>query len=122
MQANESRENYLKTILVLQESKEYVRSIDIANQLGFSKPSVSIAMKKLVDEGFIIISDKGYITLTDKGRDLAVFTLEKDNLIKDFFISIGVDPKKADDQACLIEHCIDDDTYQKLKEYILKHQ
>ena len=120
MNKKESREDYLEAILQLTEEDRLPKSIDVANKLGFSKPSVSIAMKKLKQEGLIIVEDDGGLCLTEPGRAIAKNTLEKHEYLTNFFIKIGVDPISAEDQACEIEHSINEETFQKLKEYFSK--
>ena len=122
MKRNESREDYLEAILVLGKRQELVRAIDIANELSFSKPSVSIAMKKLKDENLIIVSDDGGISLTEEGRKIAEKTLEKHEFLTSFFISLGIEPQMAEDEACQIEHLLNDPTFEKLKEFILRKE
>ena len=114
----ESREDYLEAILQLSDENHLPKSIDVANKLGFSKPSISIAMKKLKEDKLIEIDEKGYIHLTSEGHLVALKTLEKHEYLKSFFISIGVDEVKAEDTACKIEHSIDEDTFNKIKNYI----
>ena len=122
MNKKESREDYLEAILVLGKRQELVRAIDIANELSFSKPSVSIAMKKLKDENLIIVSDDGGISLTEEGRKIAEKTLEKHEFLTSFFISLGIEPQMAEDEACQIEHLLNDMTFEKLKEFILRKE
>ena len=117
MNKKESREDYLEAILQLTEDNKLPKSIDVAYKLGFSKPSVSIAMKKLKQEGLIIVEDDGGLRLTEPGKCIAQNTLEKHEYLTNFFIKIGVDPISAEDQACEIEHSINEETFQKLKEY-----
>lgn len=121
MKLNESMENYLETILLLNKDG-HVRSIDIARHLKFSKASVSVAMRNLIDKEFIIIDGNGYITLTKLGLWIAKTTLEKhDNLIE-MLVSLGVDEKQASIEACGIEHQISDKTLALLKEHFKKHK
>ena len=118
MNKKESREDYLEAILVLEKKQSFIRAIDIANELSFSKPSVSIAMKKLKDENLIIVGDDGAISLTDEGRRVAEKTLEKHEFLTSFFIYLGIEPEMAEDEACQIEHLLSDVTFEKLKEFI----
>ncbi|MEE1356082.1 MAG: metal-dependent transcriptional regulator, partial [Clostridia bacterium] len=106
MKIQESAENYLETILMLKKEKGEVRSIDIANELEFSKPSVSIAMKNLRENGYIETSKDGYITLTDKGADIAERMYERHVMITNWLVSIGVEPQTAASDACRIEHVL----------------
>ena len=114
----ESGENYLETILILREKGIAVRSVDIANELGFSKPSVSRAVKNLKDGGFITVNENGYIFLTEKGEENARIIYERHQIISAWLIEIGVDEKTALEDACRIEHDISAVTFEKLKKYI----
>ena len=113
-----SREDYLEAILMLEEKKGLVRSIDVAKELKFSKPSVSIALKKLKDKGLVTIVDDVYLKLTDEGRLIAKKTLEKHEFFTNFFLKIGVDPSVAEYEACSLEHSLSEDTFLKVKEFI----
>lgn len=117
---NQSSEDYLEIILLLKNKLGEVRSIDIVNETGYKKSSISVAMKKLGEREFIEKDNKGYITLTEKGRLLAEKTYEKHCTLKSFFIALGVDKQLAEDDACKIEHQISDETFHKLKEHIHK--
>ena len=121
MVLHESAEDYLETILVLYERNGQVRSIDIVNEMNFSKPSISIAMKKLRASGMIEMDMNGYITLTDAGEEIAKKIYARHQLLQDVLIALGVDPQTASDEACKIEHDINDDTYNKINEYYIKH-
>ena len=118
MQIHESAENYLETILVLRNRKGSVRSIDIATELGFSKPSVSIAMKNLRENGYIAVDDSGNITLLEKGRHIAEMIYERHTLLQDWLITLGVDPKIAAEDACRIEHVISAESFQAIKDHV----
>lgn len=120
MNKKESREDYLEAILQLSESGKTVRSIDVANHLGFSRPSVSIAMKKLVADGLISLGDKGELILTSKGEEIAKKTFEKHEFLTSWLEKVGVDEKRAEEIACEIEHSIDEDTFDKVKSYLAK--
>lgn len=120
MNINESAENYLETILVLSKSLPVVRSVDIANELGFTKPSVSVAMKHLRENGYITVTDAGYIYLTDAGREIAEMIYERHDLISSWLISLGVNAKTACEDACKMEHVISKESFQALKTYVLK--
>ena len=120
MNKKESREDYLEAILQLELEGKTHKSIDVANKLGFSKPSVSIAVKKLKQEGLITVKEDGELLLSDIGRRIAENTLEKHEYLKALFIKIGVDEESAEDQACEIEHAINEETFQKLKEFLDK--
>lgn len=110
-----SSEDYLETILVLHQQHGYVRSIDIANELSFSKASVSVAMKNLRENGYISMDSNGYITLEDKGLEIAQNVLEKHRLLTAVLEKIGVSHEVATQDACLMEHVISDETFNALK-------
>lgn len=114
MELHESAEDYLETILILFERNGQVRSIDIVNEMNFSKPSISIAMKKLRENGYIRMDVNGLITLTDAGREIAERIYARHKLLTKVLVAIGIDEKKAADEACKIEHDIDDETYDKI--------
>ena len=114
----ESLEMYLENILVLQNTLGRVRSIDIAHKTGYSKPSVSRAVKLLGNDGCIDIDADGFITLTEKGRQIADDILDRHRIISAFFESIGVDEETASEDACRIEHVISEETFEKLKKFI----
>ncbi len=114
----ESGENYLETILLLSKTQQYVRSIDIVKTTGFSKPSISIAMKKLKNAGFIDMDTHGHIRLTDKGYEQASQILERHNVLAELFISLGVSPKTAEEDACRAEHVISEETFMQIKKYL----
>lgn len=118
MQIHESAENYLETILVLNNKNGSVRSIDIAMELGFSKPSVSIAMKNLRENGYIAVDDGGCITLLDKGRQIAETIYERHTLLSNWLITLGVDYKIAIEDACRIEHVISAESFQAIKDHV----
>ena len=111
----ESLEMYLENILVLQNTIGRVRSIDVAHRTGYSKPSVSRAVKLLNRDGCIEIDGGGYITLTEKGSEIAAKILARHKLISEFFVSIGISEETAAEDACRIEHVISDETFEKLK-------
>ena len=113
---NESREDYLEAILRLQSERPVVRSIDIAEFLGFSKASVSVAMKKLLEDGYIYKSQEGFITLTDKGLAIAQEIYARHRFFAEHLIEIGIDPQTAQSEACRIEHVISEETFQRLVE------
>jgi Mn-dependent DtxR family transcriptional regulator len=117
MMIQESGEMYLETILVLSGEKKYVRSVDIARRLGYSKPSVSRAMKNLKEEGYIDIDENGHIFLLEKGRAVAARIYERHEVLTKCLISLDVDPKIAEEDACRIEHIISDETFERIREY-----
>jgi len=115
----ESGENYLETILVLSQNKGKVRAVDIAQAMEFSKPSVSIAMKKLRQDGFIEMQGS-LIALTEKGKKIAERMYERHLLLSDWLISLGVDEQVARDDACRMEHVISEEAFVAIKTYILR--
>lgn len=121
MVLHESAEDYLETILILFERNGQVRSIDIVNEMNFSKPSISIAMKKLRENGYIRMDVNGLITLTDEGRVIAERIYSRHKLLTKVLEAIGIDEKKAEDEACKIEHDIDDETYERIREFYLNY-
>lgn len=116
--SNESIEDYLETILTLQKKLGQVRSIDIANEMNFSKPSVSVAMKNLREKGFITIDESGHILLTDNGQKQATDVFEKHTILTNWLISLGVDKEIAQEDACRMEHDMSDETFLALKAHI----
>lgn len=115
--STESIEDYLETILKLTNKLGQVRSIDIANELHYSKPSVSIAMKNLRSKNYITVNENGYIYLTESGKELADMTLERHTLLSGWLISIGVSEEVAYEDACKIEHDLSEETYAAIKKY-----
>ena len=120
MKIQESAENYLETILILHNRKGYVSSTDIATELGFSKPSVSVAMKNLRTNEYIVMDENGFISLTDKGMSIASAVYEKHTVLSRWLVSLGVDPKTAAEDACRMEHVISQESFTKLKEHAEK--
>ena len=121
MVLHESAEDYLETILILFERNGQVRSIDIVNEMNFSKPSISIAMKKLRENGYSCMDVNGLITLTDEGRLIAERIYSRHKLLTKVLEAIGIDEKKAEDEACKIEHDIDDETYDRIRDFYLRY-
>ena len=119
MNIYESAENYLETILSLHETQGLVRSIDIANHLHFSKPSVSVAMKKLRESGYIEMDKEGFISLLPAGEEIARRIYERHKLLTEFFTRLGVSPEGAAADACKIEHDLSEETFQKIKEHAM---
>ena len=117
MKIQESAENYLETILVLKKKNGVVRSIDIANDLGVSKPSVSVAMKNLREKNHITVTKEGFIYLTDTGRQIAEMIYERHELISGWLIQLGVDPETAVSDACRMEHLVSPATYEAIKRF-----
>ncbi len=121
MNLYESSEDYLEAILMIQERRGMVRSIDIANELEYSKPSVSVAMKKLRESGYIEMDASGLITLLPAGREIALRMYERHRLLTDFFVRLGVSREVAAHDACKVEHDLSEETFEKIKEHALGH-
>ncbi|MCI8337776.1 MAG: metal-dependent transcriptional regulator [Lachnospiraceae bacterium] len=117
MKSNESTENYLETILILSKNLPVVRSVDIANELGFKKPSVSIAMKNLREKGYITVMEQGYIFLTDSGREIAEMIYERHEFLTDWLTGMGVDAEIAAQDACRMEHVISKESFDAIKKH-----
>jgi len=115
MKIQESAENYLETILMLKQQNGWVRSIDIATRMDFTKPSVSIAMKKLRESGYIDTDADGHICLTPEGQQIAEKVLERHTVISTWLISLGVERQIALEDACRIEHVISEETFSAIK-------
>jgi Mn-dependent DtxR family transcriptional regulator len=114
----ESGEDYLETILILCEKKSAVRAIDIANELDYTKPSISRAMKKLKENGYITVNNDGHISLTEQGKSKAESVYERHQILRLFLIGIlGVSETTAEQDACKIEHILSEETYAKLKDF-----
>lgn len=122
MTVRESGEMYLEAILVLARKSGYVRSIDVSEYLGYSKPSVSRAMGILREGGYILVEKDGAITLTDSGKKLAETIYERHTVLSELLIRLGVDEKTATDDACRIEHVISDESFQAIKQYYYQHK
>lgn len=118
MNIHESAENYLEAILVIRQEKGSVRSIDIASHLGFSKPSVSVAMKNLRENGYITIDQAGLISLEEPGLKIAEKIYERHTLLSDWLIFLGVSPKVAAEDACRIEHVISEESFDAIKKHV----
>ena len=118
MTMNESAENYLETILVLSHSLPVVRSVDIANEMGFKKSSVSVAMKNLRENGYILVSDSGFITLTDSGMEIAEMIYERHTLLSTWLETLDVDKEIAAQDACKMEHVISKESFDAIKRHI----
>ena len=114
--AEESLEDYLETILILSRRLSAVRSIDVATELNFSKPSVSVAVKNLKNREYITVSEEGYLLLTDEGRKIAENVYERHTLLTDWLVHLGVAPEVA---ACKMEHDITPESYEAMKTCIL---
>ena len=120
MLIKESAENYLEAILMIKKEKGFARSIDVANELGFSKPSVSVAMKNFREEGYVTIDGEGNISLTAKGKKIAERVFERHNIIARALIALGVDEEIAYEDSCKIEHDISQQSFEKIKEFLDK--
>ena len=118
MALQESGEMYLETILVLSKVNPHVRSVDISDHMGYSKPSVSRAVGILRRDGYILVDADGFITLTDAGRAVAEKIFARHTLISGLLIRLGVDPKVAAEDACRIEHGISDESFRAIKRHM----
>ena len=122
MKIQKSAEDYLETILILYNRRGTVHAIDIANELAFSKPSVSVAMKNLRMNGYIEMDPDGSITLLDKGREIAEKIYERHTLLSDWLTILGVSPEVAVEDACRIEHVISDESFRAIKAHAEKYK
>ncbi len=122
MTNTESAENYLETILILSQKLPVVRSVDIANELGFKKSSISVAMKNLKTKDYISVTEQGYIYLTDDGKNIANMVYERHRIISSILISLGVPEDIATEDACRIEHVISKESFDAIKEHIAKFE
>lgn len=121
MQIKESAENYLEQILIINNKKGYCRSIDICNEMGFSKPSVSVYMKNLREDGYISVDDSGNIMLTEKGKEIADKIYDRHNVIAGFLMQLGTSEETAYKDSCKIEHDISEESFLLIKEQYLKN-
>lgn len=121
MKRLESQEDYLERILQISQKKDTVHAIDIAKEMSFSKPSVSVAMTKLKESGLIEINDKGEISLTEEGLRIATKTLEKHVILTNLLIQLGVSEETAKEDACRMEHDISDETWDMIKKHVKKY-
>ena len=121
MAVNESAENYLETILILSKHLPVVRSVDIANELGFKKSSVSVAMKNLREKNHITVDDSGFITLTPSGREIAEMIYERHQLLSCLLTELGVPAEIAAEDACKIEHVISRESFDAIKAHVRKY-
>ena len=117
--SEESLEDYLETILILSKRLPAVRSIDVAGELNYSKPSVSVAVKNMKNRGYITVSEDGYIRLTEEGQKIAANVYERHTLLTDWLVHLGVDPQIAASDACKMEHDITPESYEAMKKCIL---
>lgn len=121
MHTNESSENYLETILILSQSRPVVRSVDIAEELGYKKSSVSVAMKHLREREHITVTKEGFIYLTPSGKEIAEMIYERHQLLTHWLKRLGVDEKIASEDACRIEHDISKESFEAIKAFIKEH-
>lgn len=117
--AEESLEDYLETILILSRRLPAVRSVDVAVEMNYSKPSVSVAMKNLKNRGYVTVSEDGFLHLTEEGRKIAESVYERHTLLTDWLVHLGVDPKVAASDACKMEHDVTPESYEAMKKCIL---
>ncbi|MBR2546071.1 MAG: metal-dependent transcriptional regulator [Erysipelotrichaceae bacterium] len=120
MRLQESGEMYLETILILSQRMENVRAIDIGEEMGYSKPSVSRALKILKENSYINVDKNGYITLSKTGREIAEKIYERHQVLSEILIKLGIDPEIATEDACRMEHVISDTSFEAIKKYIRK--
>ena len=121
MNIYQSAEDYLETILILRERQGVVRSIDIVHELDFSKPSVSVAMKRLRENGYIEMNADGFITLLPPGEEIAQRIYDRHKLLTQVLTDLGVDPKVAAADACRVEHVLSDESFDKIREHVMKN-
>lgn len=114
---HESAEMYLETIHVLSQKQDLVRSVDIAQEMGFSKPTISEWMSKLGKEGYVVVEDTGNVALTDKGLEIATKIYGRHVLLEKLLVRLGVTPEIAEEDACRVEHYISDETFEALKKH-----
>ncbi len=122
MKIMESAENYLETILILKNKSGSVRSIDIVAETGFTKPSISRAVKHLRENGYITVGEHGHIDLTESGREIAEKIYERHRLLSKYLMKIGVSEETALEDACRIEHVISEESFSRLKEFVKKYE
>jgi len=121
MNLQESGEMYLETIHILSQKLKYVRSLDVAEYMGFSKPSISRAVNLLKNGGYLDISPEGYLTLTDLGLEIAKKIYERHNVLSQLLVMLGVDEETATEDACRMEHVISDTTFAAIKNHLSRH-
>lgn len=122
MHTNESAENYLETILMLSKVRPVVRSVDIAEELGYKKSSISVAMKNLREKEHITVTKEGFIYLTDTGKEIAEMIFERHELLTKWLMSLGVDERVASEDACKIEHVLSSESFEAIKEHAKRLQ
>ena len=121
MKIQKSSQDYLESMLMMQQEHGYIRSIDIADKLGVTKPSVTYATKRLRENGYIEMDRDGLITLTDRGMAIAAKMLDRHHTLTKFLIALGVDEKTAEEDACKIEHDISDETFAAICAHAVRH-
>ena len=121
MGIHESGEMYLETIHVLYKKNGHVRSIDVSDHMGYSKPSVSRAMGLLKEGGYITIDKEGFITLTDSGLEVAEKIYERHTILSNLLVALGVSPETAAEDACKIEHAISDESFEAIKQHSIQY-
>lgn len=121
MRLQESGEMYLETIYILSKQRNSVRSIDVGEYMGYSKPSVSRAVGILKNGGYLTVNENGYLSLTETGLEIAQKIYERHTILTDFLVSLGIDENTAAEDACKMEHDISDKSFEALKQFILKH-
>ncbi len=119
MRLQESGEMYLETILILSRTKNYVRSIDVCEYMGYSKPSISRAVSLLRNDGYVDMDDRGYLTLTDKGRAVAEKIYDRHQVLTKALTRMGIELRIAEEDACRIEHVISDESFEVIRRYIM---
>ena len=122
MKIQKASEDYLESMLMMKEQHGYIRSIDVADHLGVTKPSVTYATKRLRENGYITMDRDGLITLTPSGMDIASRMLDRHHTLTKFLMELGVDAKTAEEDACKMEHDISPESFEALKQHILKHR
>ena len=122
MHTNESAENYLETILMLSKVRPVVRSVDIAEELGYKKSSISVAMKNLREKEHITVTKEGFIYLTDTGKEIAEMIFERHELLTKWLMSLCVDEAIASEDACKIEHVLSSESFEAIKEHAKRLQ
>lgn len=120
--AQQSNEDYLEAILMISKEKDFVRAVDLANALNYSRASVTVALKKLKEEKFVNIDESNHITLTRKGYERAKSVLYRHKVLTEFFIGLGIEKKVAEQDACLIEHIISSETFNAIDKELKKHE
>lgn len=122
MEIHESAEDYLEAILMIKEQKGVVRSIDVVNELGYSKPSVSIAMKHLRENGYVLMDEDGYLTLTNRGYVIARRIYDRHQVLTKALLALGVDETTAAADACKVEHDLSEQSFDRIREHVLAHE